>query len=219
MAKVLVILSGCGVYDGSEIHEAVCTLLHLDRHGASVTIAAPDTEQAQVVDHLSSKPTAEKRNIRTEAARIARGAAEDLATVSGREFDAVILPGGFGAATNLCNFATSGAACEVHPEVRRVLEEAHEAGKPLGFICISPTIAARLFPGVSVTIGSDEATAAAVEKMGARHVPRPTEEVCIDEPNRIVTTPAYMTAEKIGQVHRGIGKLVDHVLGMVGNRG
>ena len=219
MAKVLVILSGCGVYDGSEIHEAVSTLLHLDRHGASVTIAAPDVEQAQVVNHLSSEQTSEKRNMRVEAARIARGAAEDLAAISGEEFDAVILPGGFGAATNLCDFAVSGAACKVNPEVRRVLEEAHEAGKPLGFICISPTIAARLFPGISVTIGSDEATAAAVEKMGARHVKRPTEEVCIDESNRIVTTPAYMTAQKIGEVHRGIGKLVDHVLGMVGNRG
>ncbi|UCD75585.1 MAG: isoprenoid biosynthesis glyoxalase ElbB [Phycisphaerales bacterium] len=216
MPHVLVILSGCGVYDGSEIHEAVSTLLHLDRHGVKVTIAAPDVDQAQVVNHLSGEQVAEKRNVRIEAARIARGAAEDLATVSGSEFDAVILPGGFGAATNLCDFAVSGSGCQVNAEVKRVLEEAHHAGRPLGFICIAPTIAARLFPGTSLTIGSDEATAAAIEKMGARHAKRLTEEVCVDESNRIATTPAYMTAQGIGEVHRGIGNLVDQLLGMVG---
>lgn len=212
MANVLVILSGCGVYDGSEIHEAVSTLLHLDRHKASVTMAAPDIDQTQVVNHLTSQPAGESRNVRIEAARIARGAAEDLATLTGDEYDAVILPGGFGAASNLCDFAVRGSDCQVNPEVQRVLTEAQSAGRPIGFICIAPAIAARVFPGVKVTIGSDAGTASAIEKMGGRHENCATEEICVDQVNRIVTTPAYMTAQRIGEVYTGIGKLVDQVL-------
>jgi len=214
MSNVLVILSGCGVFDGAEIHEAVSTLLHLDRHDATVTFAAPDCPQAQVVNHLNAQPMEEQRNVRVEAARIARGPVEDLAGVKGDAFDAVILPGGFGAAANLSTFATQGADCQVHDEVARVLREAHEAGRPIGFICISPSIAARLFPGATVTIGNDRDTAAALESMGAHHQDQPTEDICVDEGNRIVTTPAYMTAERIGQVYEGIGKLVDRVLAM-----
>jgi enhancing lycopene biosynthesis protein 2 len=214
MSNVLVILSGCGVFDGAEIHESVSALLHLDRHEAAVTIAAPDCVQGQVINHLNSQPMQEKRNVRVEAARIARGPVEDLADVKGDAFDAVILPGGFGAAMNLCSFATHGAGCEVHDEVARVLREAHEAGRPIGFICISPSIAARLFPGATLTIGTDRDTAAALESMGAHHQERPTEEICVDGGNRIVTTPAYMTAQRIGQVYAGIGKLVDRVLAM-----
>ena len=214
MSNVLVVLSGCGVFDGAEIHESVSTLLHLDRHNAAVTFAAPDCVQEQVINHLNSQPMQEKRNVRVEAARIARGPVEDLAGVKGRSFDAVILPGGFGAATNLSSFGTQGADCQVHEEVARVLREAHDAGRPIGFICIAPSIAARLFPGATLTIGTDPDTAAALESMGAHHQERPTEEICVDEGNRIVTTPAYMSAERIGQVYAGIGKLVDRVLAM-----
>ena len=214
MSTVLVILSGCGVFDGAEIHESVSTLLHLDRHDATVTFAAPDCEQSQVINHLNSQPMAEKRNVRIEAGRIARGPVEDLAAVNGDSFDAIILPGGLGAAANLSSFATRGADCQVHEQVARVLREAHEAGRPIGFICIAPSIAAKLFPGVTLTIGTDADTAAALESMGAHHQERPTEEICVDESNRIVTTPAYMTAQRIGQVYAGIGKLVDRVLAM-----
>jgi enhancing lycopene biosynthesis protein 2 len=214
MANVLVILSGCGVFDGSEIHESVITLLHLDRHGAKVTFAAPDVPQMHVVNHLTGQPAKESRNVRVESARIARGNVEDLAKVRGADFDAIIFPGGFGAAKNLCSFATEGAACQVQPEVQRVLREAHDAGRPIGLICISPTIGAKVFPGSTVTIGTDQGTAEAIEKMGSHHQPRPTEEICVDEENRIVSTPAYMSAKRIHQVYEGIGKLVDQVLSM-----
>lgn len=210
--NILLILSGCGVMDGSEIHESVITLLHLDRHNAKVTFAAPDIPQMHVVNHLTGKPTDEKRSVRVESARIARGPVQDLAKLHGDEFDAVILPGGFGAAKNLCNFATQGADCEVNPHVARVLREAHEAGKTIGLMCISPALGAKVFPGSSVTIGTDAATAQAIEKMGSRHQNRSTTDICVDEENRIVSTPAYMSAQRIAQVYEGIGKLVDRVV-------
>lgn len=214
MNNVLVILSGCGVYDGSEIHESVITLLHLDRHGAKVTFAAPDSGQMHVINHLTGEEMSETRNVRVESARIARGEVKDLSTIKGADFDAVIFPGGFGAAKNLCNFAVKGADCEVNPEVERVLREAHNAGKVIGLICISPAIGAKVFPGSTVTIGTDKDTASAIEQMGSKHQDRPTEEICIDEENRIVSTPAYMSAQRIHQVYDGIGKLVDKVLEM-----
>jgi enhancing lycopene biosynthesis protein 2 len=209
------ILSGCGVLDGSEIHESVCALLHLDRHDATVTMAAPNDDQPQTINHLTSQPTGESRNMRIEAARIARGEITDLADVKGTDFDAIVLPGGFGAAKNLCTFADEGADCAVHPQVERVLNEAHEAGKVIGFICISPTIGARVFRA-KVTVGVDEETAAKIEQMGASHERHATEEICVDEDRRIVSTPAYMSAERIGQVYEGIGRLVDEVLAMAG---
>lgn len=212
--NVLLILSGCGVMDGSEIHESVCALLHLDRHNANVTFAAPDVPQMHVVNHLTGKPVDETRNVRAEAARIARGNVQDLAKVQGDQFDAVVLPGGYGAAKNLCSFATQGADCEVNPQVARVLNEAHDAGKPIGLICISPALGAKVFRGCSVTIGTDASTAQAIEKMGSRHQNRATTEICVDEENRIVSTPAYMSAQRIGQVYEGIGKLVDRTLEM-----
>ena len=214
MAKVLVILSGCGVFDGSEIQEAVCTLLHLDRHDAAVTVAAPNVDQMHVVDHLTGQPTQETRNVLREAARIARGEIIDLAKTSIDDFDAVILPGGFGAAKNLCTFATQGAGCSVHEAVEGTLRAAHAAGKPIGLICIAPAIGARLFPGVTVTIGNDPETASAIEAMGAHHQTRETVEICIDEAQRILSTPAYMCGKRIRDVDAGIGKLVEQVLDM-----
>ncbi len=212
--NILLILSGCGVYDGAEIHESVITLLHLDRHGAQVTVAAPDVDQMHVINHHTGEEMNETRNVRVESARIARGPVEDLADIKTSQFDAVIFPGGFGAAKNLCTFATKGDQCEVNPVVQRVLREMHEAGKPIGLICISPAIGAKVFPGSTVTIGTDADTAAAIEKMGAHHQSRPTEEICVDEANRIVSTPAYMSAQRIHQVYEGIGRLVDTVLNL-----
>lgn len=213
--NVLVILSGCGVMDGSEIHESVITLIHLDRRNAKVTFAAPDMPQMHVVNHLLGKPSPnETRNVRAESARIARGNVLDVATVRGDQFDAVVLPGGYGAAKNLCTFATMGADCEVNPQVARVLREAHDAGKPIGLICISPALGAKVFSGCTVTIGTDVSTADAIEKMGSRHQKRATNEICIDEENRIISTPAYMSAQRITEVYEGIGKLIDRVLAM-----
>ena len=214
MTNVLVILSGCGVMDGSEIHEAVSTLVHLDRHDAKVTIAAPDVDQMHVIDHHTGQPMDDSRNVRIEAARIARGPVKDLAEVNGGAFDAVVLPGGFGAAKNLCTFATEGADCSINSEAERVLREAKDGGAVLGFICISPVIAAKLFPGSELTIGTDPSTADAIEQMGASHLERPTEDIHVDSANRIVSTPAYMSAERIREVYTGIGRLVDEVMSL-----
>lgn len=218
MAKVGVILSGCGVFDGAEIHEAVCTLLSLERHGASYRCMAPSRE-FDVVDHATHKPTGEKRNVLTESARIARGEIDDLAKVKGTDYDAFVLPGGFGAAKNLCTFAVDGPECEVDAEVERVLTEAHAAGRPIGFMCIAPAVAARVFGDElhpRVTIGHDKGTAAGLEKLGARHAEADATEIIADEGCRIVSTPAYMEAKGPAEVFEGVDKLVARVLAMCG---
>ncbi len=218
MKKVAVILSGCGVYDGSEIHEATAALLALDRAGAEAVICAPAGPQMHVINHLTGEPAAgESRDVLVESARIARGAIRDLAELDVGEVDAVLLPGGFGAAKNLCDFAVEGAGCQAHPGVEKCLREFHAAGKPIGAFCIAPAILARLFGeelAVSVTIGSDEGTAQALQQMGARHVNAPATGVVVDEKNKVVTGPAYMLAQRISEVFDGIAELVDKVLAL-----
>ncbi|MCB1150004.1 isoprenoid biosynthesis glyoxalase ElbB [bacterium] len=216
MAKIAVILSGCGVYDGAEIHESVATLAALDRAGAQVTVAAPDIPQMHVVDHQRGEPAADQtRNVRVEAARIARGPVADVKDLRAADFDAVILPGGFGAAKNLCTFAVDGADCSVNPDVAAFLRAMNAGGKVIGAMCIAPALVARIFGadgGVDVTIGTDPDTAAAVEAMGARHVDCPPTGVVVDAERRVVSTPAYMNAGRIGEVFQGIEKLVATVL-------
>lgn len=216
MTKVAVILSGCGVYDGSEIHEAVCTLLALDLAGCEIVCAAPNVPQKHVVNHHTGAPSGESRNVLVEAARIARGKIRDLKTLHASEVDACVLPGGFGAAKNLCDFATGGADYSVEPETARFLEEMHAAKKPIGALCIAPVIVAKLFGsrGVSLTIGNDAGTASRLEKVGARHVDRKIDEVCIDEANRVVTTPCYMYDARISEIATGASKLVAELLKM-----
>lgn len=218
MAKVGVILSGCGVYDGAEVHEAVLTLLALDRAGAEVECLAPDIPQLHVVNHATGQPVAgESRNVLVEAARIARGAPRNLTRVKGSDYDAIILPGGFGAAKNLSTFAVDGADCRVNPEVARVLKEAHAAGRPICAICIAPAILARLFGAekVKVTIGTDAATAQTLEKMGACHEKCPVESFVADRKRKIVTTPAYMLGPTIKHVAEGIERAIRATLEMV----
>lgn len=217
MAKVGVILSGCGVYDGAEIHESVITLLALDRAGAQVLVAAPDAE-LDVVDHLSGQPTGEKRKVLAESARIARGEIVPMGDLSAEDIDAVIFPGGFGAAKNLSDFAEKGAEAKAHPEVERLMREMLEAGKPIGLICIAPALAAVVF-GAShsprITIGKDKDTAAALVKLGARHIECPVGKFVVDEKLRIVSTPAYMLGKSIAEVAEGIEALVKKVLILV----
>jgi enhancing lycopene biosynthesis protein 2 len=215
MKTVAVILSGCGVYDGSEIQETVLTLLALDRAKARVVCAAPDIDQSQVVNHRNGAVMAgEKRNVLVEASRIVRGEIIPLSEVQLRSVDAVILPGGFGAAKNLSNFATTGTGLTVNPELAQFLKEAHKAGKALGFICISPVIAARLFGSekVELTIGNDPETAAAITAMGAVHVNCTVHNAVVDRRLKVVTTPAYMLAECMTEAEAGINKLVEAVL-------
>jgi len=205
------------VFDGSEIHEAVLTLLALDREGADVICMAPDMEQMHVINHLTQEVSAEKRNVLVESARIARGEVRDLAEVRGADLDALIIPGGFGAAKNLSDFAVSGPAATVHDEVIRILDEMLDAGKPVGAICIAPATLTRATSERNpvVTIGSDADTAAAIETMGGRHKTCTVDMIHVDEKNRIVTTPAYMLGPSIKDVAVGIEKLVSRVLGMI----
>jgi enhancing lycopene biosynthesis protein 2 len=213
MANVGVILSGCGVLDGSEIHESVLVLLSLNQRGATYQCMAPD-KPAPAINHLTKHPEKEPRNILAESARIARGEIVKLSDIKGDQFDAFILPGGFGAAKNLCSFVQNGPKCDVDPDVSRVLTEAHKAGKPLGFTCIAPVIAAKVFGAEKpkLTIGHDKETADGIAAMGAEHVSCDVKDIVADETHRIVSTPAYMEAKNLTELHVGIDKLVAQVL-------
>ena len=211
--KVAVILLGCGVYDGAEIHESVITLLRLDQRGAKVQCFAPDIAQLHVINHLTGEQMPETRNVLVESARIARGEIKDVREARVEDFDALIVPGGFGAAKNLSSFATEGAACTVQADVLRVAEAFAEAGKPIGLMCISPAIAAKIYgPGVICTIGTDADTAAAVTKMGGSHEECEVSEIVEDKARKLVSTPAYMLATSISEAASGINKMVDRVL-------
>ena len=217
--KIGVVLSGCGVKDGSEIHEAVSILIALDRRGARFVCMAPNVPQTDTVNHLTGKPSGERRNVLEESARIARGKVRDITTVKAEELDGLVFPGGFGAAKNLSTFAAEGPNCRVNEQVKRLLREMHGAGKPIGLACIAPVIAARFFGGRGatprLTIGTDRTTAAAIEKMGGRHQDTDPTGVCVDEDNRLVTTPCYMNDVGPWTVYQGAEKMVEQVLRMV----
>ncbi|MCQ4348798.1 isoprenoid biosynthesis glyoxalase ElbB [Pseudomonas stutzeri] len=213
MKKVAVILSGCGVYDGAEIHESVLALLRLSQRGAQVQCFAPDIPQHHVIDHLTGTEMAESRNVLVESARIARGQVSDVRGLQAADFDALVIPGGFGAAKNLSDFAFKGASCTVQPDVLAAARSFAEAGKPIGLICIAPAMAARIYgPGVHCTIGHDPDTAAKLADMGAEHVDCPVDDVVVDAQRKLVTTPAYMLAKSLAEAASGINKLVDRVL-------
>jgi len=216
MVKVGVVLSGCGVYDGSEIQEAVLTLLALDRLGATVVCLAPNIEQDHVINHRTGKMAEEVRNVLDESARIARGKVQDVAKAKAGDFDALVLPGGFGAAKNLSNFATAGSKARVEPNVGRLLREMHKARKPIAALCISPAVVAAALrderTGTKLTIGSDEATAKAIVEMGSKHVVCPVDEMRVDEEQRIVSSPAYMYEARIGEVATGIEKAMKELV-------
>jgi enhancing lycopene biosynthesis protein 2 len=211
--KVAVILSGCGVYDGSEIHESVITLLRLDQRGAKVQCFAPNVTQLHVVDHYSGDEMDETRNVLVESARIARGKIKDVRELHVADFDALIMPGGFGVAKNLSDFALSGANCTVQADVLNAAQAFVKANKPIGLMCISPVLAAQIFgKGVVCTIGNDHETAAAPTQMGAVHNECAVEEIVEDASHKLISTPAYMLAQSISEAASGINKLVDRVL-------
>ncbi|WP_110970736.1 isoprenoid biosynthesis glyoxalase ElbB [Pseudomonas huaxiensis] len=211
--KVAVILSGCGVYDGAEIHESVITLLRLDQRGAQVQCFAPNIAQLHVINHLTGEEMPESRNVLVESARIARGNIKDLREADANDFDALIVPGGFGSAKNLSNLLLEGANCTVHPDVLALAEAFAEAGKPVGLICISPALAAKIYgPGVVCTIGNDAEISAAIVKMGGTHEECDVHGIVEDTARKLVSTPAYMLAQSISDAAGGIYKLVDRVL-------
>ncbi|WP_417228235.1 isoprenoid biosynthesis glyoxalase ElbB [Amphritea sp.] len=214
MKKVAVILSGCGVYDGSEIYESVLTLLAIEQGGASYQCMAPNIDQMHVINHRSGEEMAgEQRNVLTEAARLARGEIIDLADANPADYDALIIPGGFGAAKNLSDFAVAGAAATVNPALLAFTQAIHASGKPVGLICIAPAMTPLLFgEGATCTIGNDQATATAIEAMGGQHQDCEVGNIVFDEKFNLVTTPAYMLAGSISEAASGINKLVNKVL-------
>lgn len=214
-ARVVVVLSGCGVFDGTEIHEAVVTLLTLSQEGAEVQCAAPTLEHP-VVDHLAGKATDQQRSTLVEAARIARGAIVPLAEIQAADFDALFLPGGFGAAKNLTSFAFDGPDCTIEPEVQRVVQEFHAARKPIGAVCIAPAVLAKALGQhhPMLTIGNDPGTAKALEAMGAQHHDRPVTDCLVDPANKLVTAPAYMLDAPLGEVAKGIAAAVRATLAL-----
>lgn len=218
MAKIGVLLSGCGVFDGAEIHESVLTLLALDRAGAEIVCMAPNMDQYHVINHLTQEVMEEKRNVLVESARIARGEIKDLEDVKATDLDGLIIPGGFGAAKNLSDFAVKGPEATVKPDVKRLIDDFVEVGKPVGALCIAPATLTRALPDKKpeVTIGNDEATATAIEAMGGKHRTCTVDMIHFDDKNNIVTTPAYMLGPGIKEVAEGIQKLVDKVLELTG---
>lgn len=220
MKKIAVCLSGCGVFDGAEIHESVLTLLAIDQSGAKAICCAPDVPQAGVVNHLTNKLVEGSRNVLVESARIARGDIRNLKDVQAAEIDALIFPGGFGVAKNLCTFAVDGPKCRVNPEVERLVGEMLAARKPIGAICIAPAALARILGGrdlhAKLTIGNDAGTAAAIGQMGCEHVVCGARDIVVDERHKIVSTPAYMLGKGPAEVFEGIRKTVNEVLRLCG---
>ena len=214
--KIGVLLSGCGVFDGSEIHEATFTLYFLHREGAQAVCIAPDMMQQHVIDHQTSEVIDQNRNILVESARISRGNVLRLDDVSVQDLDGLILPGGFGAAKNLIDYALKGRECSIITGVKQLIGEILNAKKPLGAMCIAPVVVAVACQGGAVqpllTIGNDENTAADIVYFGAVHQPQPVDGIAVDEIHKIVTTPAYMIGPGISDIAKGIEKLVKQVI-------
>ena len=214
--RIAVVLSGCGVYDGAEIHESVLTLLALDRRGVAYQCFAPDVAQHHVVNHLTGEEQAESRNVLVESARIARGAVKPLAEYDPKDFDAIIFPGGFGAAKNLCSFAIDGPDASVEPSVGQAVQATRAADKPIGALCISPALMVKVLGDVEVTIGSDTATAEAIGAMGGRHVVTGHGEVVVDRAVKLATSPCYMLDASVSQIAMGADNVVAAILDMLG---
>ena len=217
--KIGVLLSGCGVNDGSEIHETVITMLALDRADVETHLMAPNIDQMHVINHYTGQEMDEFRNVLVESARIARGDIKDMAEVTGSDLDALIIPGGFGVAKNLSDYAMSGAECSINPDVYRLVSEMVLLKKPIGAICIAPAMMAKILAeqnrSATMTIGKDKSTAKDIQAMGSTHKECTVEEMVIDEENNIVTTPAYMDAKNISEAAEGIEKLVKQIILMV----
>lgn len=211
--RVAIIFAGSGVYDGSEIYESTITLLRLSQLNADVQCFAPDIEQMHVINHLTGDIMNENRNVLVEAARLARGDIKALSQAKSEDFDALIIPGGFGVAKNLSDFAIASKDLQVNAEVLEFSQAMHKAGKPIGLMCIAPVLTAAIFgENTLTTIGHDEDTASAIQAMGAKHQSCTVDNIIVDENKKLVTTPAYMLANTLAEAAIGINKLVDKVL-------
>ncbi|OFX57841.1 MAG: isoprenoid biosynthesis protein ElbB [Bacteroidetes bacterium GWA2_30_7] len=215
--KFAVVLSGCGVYDGAEIHEATLTMYAIVKQAAIYEIFAPDIEQYHVINHITGSVMNEKRNVLVESARIARGKIHNLKEFKAENFDALIFPGGFGAAKNLSTFAFDGENCAVNKDVATAIIKMHELRKPIGALCISPVILSKVLKNVEVTIGQDAGTTKKIENMGAVHKKTSQGEVCIDIKNNLFTTPCYMLDSDISQIGDGALNIVNAILKTLNN--
>ena len=216
--RIALLLSGCGAWDGSDIHETVLTLVALDRAGAEVICIAPDLMQYHVLNHLTQEEVAAQRNMLLESARLARGKIVDLATIDPSLLDALIMPGGFGAVKNLSQFALKGPTREVNPQVRDLLEIIHRLKKPIGAIALAaiPLVIALADYRPEVAVSTDEGIAAAIEIMGGSHKQCKSNKIWVDRPNKIVTLPASMPDMRIGDVAAGVNRVVAKVLELIG---
>jgi len=212
MKKFAVVLAGCGVFDGAEIHEAVLTLLAIDKLEASYQCFAPDIQQAHVIDHLKGEVAEESRNVLVESARIARGNIKPLNEYNPSDFDALIFPGGFGCAKNLCDWAFKGDDCTIDPEVERAVNATFDVNKPIGAMCIAPVILARLFQKANLTTGQDPASGGFIEKQGNTYIQTTHGEVVADSDNKIFSTPCYMLDARISDIAEGTENIVKEML-------
>ena len=211
--KIAVILSGCGHQDGTEIHEATLTLWAIHKNGADYQCYAPDINQHHVLDHRTGEEMAEQRNVLIESARIARGDILDLAEFNPDSVDALVIPGGFGAAKNLSSYAFDGSDCTVNPDVEKAIKAMAAANKPIGALCIAPVILAEVLGNrVNLTIGQDETTAANIQKMGAAHTATWQGEITVDRDKKVITTPCYMLDSRVDQIGQGADNLIKAVL-------
>ena len=215
MKKIAVVLAGCGVYDGTEIHEAVLTLLAIKKNGADYEIFAPDIPKHHIINHYSGDTMQETRNVLIESARIARGKIKPLNLFLPKEFDAIVFPGGFGAAKNLSDFAFKGDKCTVNKDAENAIKAMHRLGKPIGAMCIAPVIIARVLGDVELTIGQDLQTAQAIDNMGATHKTTSKGDVVVDIRNNIFTTPCYMLESSITDIALGTENLIKSILSVI----
>ena len=213
--KIAVVLSGNGVYDGAEIHEAVMTIYAIDLNNCSYQLFAPDIEQHHVVNHLTGDEMNETRNVLIESARIARGNIKPLSDYNVADFDALMFPGGFGVAKNLSSFAFDGPDCNVDKDTEHAILATHQAGKPIGALCISPVIIAKVLESVEVTIGQDIETSEAIEKMGGVALKTNQQEIAVDRKNKIVTNPCYMLDSSVVDIAEGAKNTVKAMLEMM----
>ena len=213
--QIAVLLSGCGHQDGAEIHEATLTLWAIHKNGADYRCFAPNIMQHHVLNHITGQEMDEQRNVLIESARIARGKVEDLALFDAAAVDALVIPGGVGAAKNLCTYAFDGPQCTVNNDVEQVVRAMHQAGKPIGALCIAPVMLAKVLGDITLTIGHDEETAAQIQDMGATHAPTGIGEIAVDQENKIVSTPCYMLDSRVDQIADGADALIQALLGFL----